>query len=142
MFKRILVAVDGTPTSNRALATALALGKDQDASLHVLHVVDDTAIVPMFDPVGYVPDYVDSMIESLREGGRKILESARKLAAKGDQTVQQKMVETRGQGVARAILQYAGTVRADLIVMGTHGRRGMARLVMGSDAEAVLREAT
>ena len=71
-----------------------------------------------------------------------VLENARKLAAKSGQTVQQKMVETRGQGVARAILQHAGTVRADLIVMGTHGRRGMTRLVMSSDAEAVLREAT
>jgi nucleotide-binding universal stress UspA family protein len=142
MFKQLLVAIDGTPASNRALATALALGRDQGASVHVLHVVDDTAIVPMFDPVGYVPDYMDSMIESLREGGRRILEGARKLAAKSGQTVQQELLETRGQGVAPAILQHARTVRADLIVMGTHGRRGMSRLVMGSDAEAVLREAT
>lgn len=142
MFKRILVAVDGTPTSNRGLVTAIALAKEQNATLHVLHVIDDMAIVPMFDTEGYVPHYVDSMFASLREAGRKILSKAQALAAKSGQSVQQQALEVRGQSVADAILQHARSVRADLIVMGTHGRRGMSRLVMGSDAEGVLREAT
>ena len=142
MFKRILVAVDGTPTSNRGLITATALAKEQNATLHVVHVIDDMAIVPMFDPAGYVPDYVDSMVTSLRETGRKILSKAQALAARSGLRIQQQTLETRGQGVANAILQQARSVRADLIVMGTHGRRGMSRLVMGSDAEGVLREAT
>jgi nucleotide-binding universal stress UspA family protein len=143
MFKRILVAVDGTSTSNRGLVAAIALAKEQDATLHVLHVIDDMAIVPMFvDTAGYAPGYIDSMVASLRESGRKILSRAQALAAKRGVNVQQKMLEARGQGVANAILQQAWSVRADLIVMGTHGRRGMRRLVMGSDAEGVLREAT
>ena len=142
MFKRILVAVDGTSTSNRGLVAAIALAKEQGATLHVLHVIDDMAIVPMFDTAGYVPGYFDSMVASLRESGRKILSRAQTLAAKRGVNAQQKMLETRGQGVANAILQHARSVRADLIVMGTHGRRGMRRLVMGSDAEGVLREAT
>lgn len=72
MFKNILVAVDGTPTSNRGLVTAIALAKEQNATLHLLHVIDDTAIFPIFDPIG-VPNYVDSMVASLRKTGRKIL---------------------------------------------------------------------
>lgn len=142
MFKRILVAVDGTPTSNRGLATAIGLAKEQNATLHVLHVVGATTAVPMIEGSIYVPDYVGAMLADLRETGRKILAKAETLAAKSGQSVQQKMVETRGSGVAQAILQQARGLHADLIVMGTHGRRGMSRLVMGSDAEGVLREAT
>jgi nucleotide-binding universal stress UspA family protein len=140
MFKRILVAVDGTPTSNRGLATAIVLAKEQKATLHVVHVIDDMAIVPMFDTAGYAPDYLDAMLASLRETGRKILSKAKALAAKSGQSIQPRILEARGRGVANAILQQAQSVRADLIVMGTHGRRGMGRLVMGSDAEGVLRE--
>lgn len=142
MFKRILVAVDGTPTSNRGLVTAIALAKELNATLHVLHVIDDMAIVPMFDTEGYLPRYVDSMFAGLRKAGRQVLSKAQALAARSGLSVQQQTLETRGQGVANAILQQARSVRADLIVMGTHGRRGMSRLVMGSDAEGVLREAT
>lgn len=142
MFKRMLVPVDGTRTSQRALAIALALGKDQNAKVHVLHVMDDSAILPMFDPVGYVPEYFDTLIDSLRVGGKKILQSAEKVAAKSGRTVQAKLMEARGQGVANAILKHATAVRADLIVMGTHGRRGMSRIVMGSDAEEVVRQSS
>ena len=140
MFKRLLVPVDGTRTSQRALVIALALANDQDARIHVLHVMDDSAIIPMFDPVGYLPDYFDTMIDSLRASGKKILQGAEKLAAKSGRTVQAKLMEARGQGVAKAILRHATLVRADLIVMGTHGRRGMSRIVMGSDAEEVVRD--
>ena len=142
MFKRILVGVDGTPTSNRGLATAIGLAKEQNATLHVVHVIDDMAIMPMFDTAGYVPAYYDAMLASLRETGRKILSKAQAVAAKSGRSIQPQMLEARGGGVANAILQQARSVRADLIVMGTHGRRGMGRLVMGSDAEGVLRETT
>jgi nucleotide-binding universal stress UspA family protein len=142
MFKRILVAVDGTPIANRGLVTALALAKEQRATLHVVHVTDERAIVPTFDMAGYVPDYVDAMVASLRETGRRILAKAQALASKSGQKVEPYLLETRGRGVAGAILQKARAVHADLIVMGTHGRRGMSRLVMGSDAEGVVREAT
>jgi|SRR5688572_14035296 len=143
MFKRILVAVDGTATANRGLATALQLAKEQNATLHVLHVVDaESAVVPMFETAGYVADYVEGMVESLRRAGEKIVAKARALAAKSGQSVETHVLEAHGQSVASMILQHASDVRADLIVMGTHGRRGMRRLVMGSDAEGVLREAT
>lgn len=142
MFRRILVAVDGTPTSKRGLVTAIALAREQNSELHVLHVIDDTAIVPIFDASGYAGDYFGTIVAGLREAGQKILSKAEVLAAKSGQTIKPKNVETGGQGVAHSILQHARSVRADLIVMGTHGRRGLSRLVLGSDAEGVLREAT
>ena len=138
-FKRILVAVDGTTTSRRALQAAIGLAKEQGAALRVLHVIDDRA-APIFDPIG-MPDYVNIMLAALRKSGRKILASAKRLAVDKGQSVQEKAVEAGGEGVAKAILAQAVSYRADLIVLGTHGRRGISRLVMGSDAEGVLREA-
>jgi len=141
MFKRILVATDGSPTSNRGLKIALALAKEQNSTLYVVHVVDDMAIALGLDGGVYVPaDYVEGLVERLRSGGRKVLAAAQKLAQKEGQAIKPLLAETLGRSVAQAILAEVKKSRADLIVLGTHGRRGLSRLVMGSDAEAVLRE--
>jgi nucleotide-binding universal stress UspA family protein len=87
------------------------------------------------------PQFVDELLAALREAGKKILSRAEKLAEKHGKPVQPLLVETLGQGVAHEVLIQARKLRAELIVLGTHGRRGLSRLVMGSDAEAILREA-
>jgi nucleotide-binding universal stress UspA family protein len=143
MFKRILVAIDGSPTANRGLKLALDLAKEHDATLHVLHVVDDIVLWQSFGGEAYVPpEYVDSLLASLRAAGRKILARAEKAANKQGYPVQPLLVETLGQSVAHAVLAQARKLRVELIVLGTHGRRGLTRLVMGSDAEAIVREAS
>jgi nucleotide-binding universal stress UspA family protein len=135
------VATDGSPTSNRGLKIALALAKEQNSTLYVVHVVDDMAIALGLDGGVYVPaDYVEGLVERLRSGGRKVLAAAQKLAQKEGQAIKPLLAETLGRSVAQAILAEVKKSRADLIVLGTHGRRGLSRLVMGSDAEAVLRE--
>jgi nucleotide-binding universal stress UspA family protein len=141
MFKNIVVAVDGSPTSIRGLRTAIDLAADQNAALHVVHVVDVMPIGPVLDG-GYVPTgYLDQIIEALRESGGKLLARAQALAdAQGVQT-RPTMVEAYGGSVAHTILAEARKARADLIVLGTHGRRGLSRMLLGSDAETVLREA-
>ena len=142
MFKQVMVAVDGSPTANRGLKAAIGLASDQHASLAIVHVIDDTAGVSYVGDMGYIPaNYVDSLLEDLRKSGRRILEKA--LAAARDGGVEAKMalVETRGRTVADTIVSQARKLRADVIVLGTHGRRGLRRVLMGSDAEAVLREA-
>jgi nucleotide-binding universal stress UspA family protein len=142
MFKRILVAVDGSPTSYRGLKVALGVAKEHGATLYALHVVDDMAVVQGFYGTGYVPpDYVDGLIGRMREVGRKALAKAADAARKVDQSIEPVLVESRGQSVAHAVLREARRLRADLIVLGTHGRRGLTRLVMGSDAEGIVREA-
>jgi hypothetical protein len=82
------------------------------------------------------------LLAALRDAGRKILVKAETVARKAEQPMRPALVEATGQSTARVILTHARKVHADLIVLGTHGRRGLKRLVMGSDAEAVLREAT
>lgn len=142
MFRKILVPVDGSPASNRALQAALGLAREQKASLNVLHVVSLMAVTPVMDGGMYVPQYVDSMLEALREAGQDLLAKARAAGSKEGVTVAAKLVESGAGSVAHAILAQAKKLRVDLIVMGTHGRRGLTRILMGSDAESVLREAT
>jgi nucleotide-binding universal stress UspA family protein len=142
MFKHILVAVDGSPPSNRGLASALALASDQGADVLLLHVIDELAIVPPLD-LAYVPaNYVDTVVDEMREHGRKVLERAEKQARERGLAVRTVLADSHGRTVAHAILAQASKARADLIVLGTHGRRGLRRLVLGSDAESVLHEAT
>ena len=142
MFKKILVAVDGTPTGRRVLDAALLLAKDEDAALHVLHVIDYTSMIPVLDAGGGVAEYVDAMAAGIRQAGKAIIANAQEIASRNGQALQAHLVEATGSTVASAILRSARKIGADLIVMGTHGRRGLRRLVVGSDAEAVLRGAT
>jgi nucleotide-binding universal stress UspA family protein len=135
MYKRILVPVDGSRTSARGLEEAIKLAKSQKASLVVLHIVDDAILTSS----EIVPVYMEEIIKSLRKGGERILaRAAAKVRARG---VKPKpvLVEKFGGLVADVIIAQARKQRAGLIVLGTHGRRGVTRLVMGSDAEGVVR---
>jgi len=143
MFKRIVVAIDGSATANRGLRVALDLAADQDAVVHAVHVVDDVSVVPSLDGA-YVPStLIDTYAQALRDKGYKTLDKAAALARAAGVTYKPALVETTlGQPVAKAILQQARKVKADLIVLGTHGRRGLRRVLLGSDAEEVVREAS
>ena len=140
MFKNILVAVDGTSTSQRGLKVAVDLALDQKATLHVVHVVDDMTFVPMEIPYAQAA-YIKSMAEGLRETGRKLLGKAESFARERDVEVRIALTASKGYGVAAALLREAKRRKADVIVLGTHGRRGLRRLLLGSDAEMVLRRA-
>jgi nucleotide-binding universal stress UspA family protein len=82
---------------------------------------------------------VDSLLESLRTGGRQILDKAQARLRKQHLKAKAVLVENIARGVADIIVEQARNWRADLIVIGTHGRRGLSRVVMGSDAEGVVR---
>ena len=142
MFKCVLVAVDGSSPSIAGLKSATRLAKDQKARLVVLHVVDDGMAAVNYEGV-YVPaGYVDSYIRAIQESGEKVLDKAVSSARKSGIDVDPAMVHARNRTVARAILDQAKKSSADVIVLGTHGRRGFQRVLMGSDAEAVVREAS
>jgi nucleotide-binding universal stress UspA family protein len=81
-------------------------------------------------------------IESMRKAGKKALDEGAAMAEKAGVNAATAIVESRGRRVSDVILGDAKTFRADLIVMGTHGRRGLNRLILGSDAERVLHEAS
>ncbi|HKS54845.1 MAG TPA: universal stress protein [Steroidobacteraceae bacterium] len=136
MYEKILVAVDGSPTSLRGLDEAIKLARVTRGRLMLVHVVNELVIA-----AEYVPSvYYEPIFVSLREAGAKVLEQAVGVAKRADVPCQQKLVETLGGRAADEIVKQAKEWAADLIVLGTHGRRGLKRLAMGSDAELVLRQ--
>ena len=139
MFRRILVPIDGSATSRRGLDEAIALAKDQSAKIFLLHVVDERVVTTSFDVPMYVPaNYVDDLLTALRKQGKRMLARAVARIRKSRIKVDTILVETMAGGVADTILAQARKCKADVIVLGTHGRRGVSRLVLGSDAEGVV----
>ena len=135
MYQRILAPVDGSSASDRGFREAVALARDQNARLRVLHVVDEYALA--LDLSGTTD--LGQMHETLKRYGEDVLDKAKRYAA--DQGVQAETVlrETVDRRVTGAVLAEAQSFNADLIVMGTHGRRGLSQLILGSDAEVVVR---
>jgi nucleotide-binding universal stress UspA family protein len=138
MYKRILVAVDGSETAALALRQAIELARASGARLRLVHVVDEMAggVAP-----GRTPD---DFWRAAREGGERILRDARALAAKAGAEPETKLVEIRTLGalfrrVSAVIAAESDRWRADLVVLGTHGRRGVSKLVLGSVADGVVR---
>lgn len=139
MYKRILVAFDGSEPSQRALAEAMKLAKEAHAALHVLHIVDEFLVSSTPDASYMSTAYYADAIQALQASGRQILERATQAAAAEGIAIETTLEETIGSRVADLIVAKAKEWQADLIVMGTHGRRGLRRIVLGSDAEWVLR---
>jgi nucleotide-binding universal stress UspA family protein len=136
MYKRILVPVDGSHTSTLGLSEAIKLCKDQKAELRLIHVVDELIIAGGMDGSA---DFSGNLIKSLREGGETILKTAEALVQKRGLNSESAILENFGSQAASLIVEDAKKWKADLIVLGTHGRRGIKRLVMGSDAEEIVR---
>jgi nucleotide-binding universal stress UspA family protein len=140
MYERILVAVDGSAASARAVSHAIALGKAFGAQLRILHVVD----------MGWLAVGPELAIDThgiaaaRRAAGEKDLALALEQARAAGLEPESRLVETGapGQRLPAQIVEEAQAWRADLIVLGTHGRGGAERLFLGSVAEGVARRAS
>ncbi len=140
MFKKILVAFDGSEAAQRGLTTALALASDQQATLFVLNVVDGmpTRWCAYVDEQ-FRPARVEALLQGLHASGQKLLDEAQAVAARHGQATKALLIDARGRSVADVILAQTREIGAGIVVLGTHGREGMSRLVVGSAAESVLR---
>ena len=137
-YRRILAPVDGSKTSNKGLREAIRLAKSEGAKLFVLHVVSEYPAFAVMDGMMSGAPGAD-LLPALRAGGKRALEKARALAAKNAVPASIILREMLAGPAADPIVREARKIGADLIVMGTHGHRGLRRLVMGSDAEQVVR---
>ena len=138
MYQRILVPVDGSPASLRGLDEAVNLARATGAALRLVHIVNE-----FFFDASYTPSPIhEPLRESFRIDGQRVLARAQATVRQAGVEFESDLIETVGGRVSDLILADAKKYRADLIVMGTHGRRGIARLTLGSDAEMVLRSAS
>lgn len=135
MYKRILVPVDGSRTSTLGLQEAIRLAKSSGAKLRLIHVVDESVVM---QDSAYAFGTED-MLGILKKGGQQALKHAQDLVKKHGVKVESTLIENFTGRVADIIVGDAKKWHADLIVMGTHGRRGFSHMVLGSDAELVIR---
>ncbi|WP_244849424.1 universal stress protein [Caballeronia sp. SL2Y3] len=138
MFKRIIVAIDGSRTSQRAFQTALDLAVQHEAVMQPFYVVESAPLYMDFP--GYDPSPLQAGLAE--QGATLAREAAEAMKASGIAGSVVTADATASDDVASLILSAASTFNADLLVMGTHGRKGMQRLILGSVAERCLRQAT
>lgn len=137
MYKRILVAVDGSHTSRRAFESALSLASSMGAVLQPFYVVENTPMY--FEAPGYDPSILrNRLIEQGKELGVEFDQAMRARGVSGEVAVAEAAAV---DDVATVVLKGAAAFNADLLVMGTHGRRGVQRLFLGSVAERCVRQA-
>ena len=135
VYQRILVPVDGSPTSNAGLEEAIKLAKLMGARLRLVHVLDGNLFGIGFET------YVGDVLGMLSEAGAQILSEAKARVDSSAVPVDTFITEMFGERVCDVVAEQASIWKADLIVIGTHGRRGAKRLLMGSDAEQIVRSA-
>lgn len=136
MYAKILVPVDGSPTSDLGLAEAVKLAKLTGARLRLLHAVDilSASLSPEIS-MATSP----TVFEMLRQGGDSILAKARTTAERAGVQAETALQDTLTGRLCDSVIDDARRWGADVIVIGTHGRRGVGRLLLGSDAEQIAR---
>ncbi len=132
MYQRILVPIDGSETGQRAFDHAVALARETHAELIPLYVVDIPLVA--YEAPGFDPSIVrDALLQTGEELKKEALAVMQRENIKGAPRVVE--IKSPGVDIAERILEEARAVQCDLVVMGTHGRRGVRRLLLGSVAE-------
>jgi len=138
MFTNILVPVDGSPPSDKALDEAVALARQTAGQLHLLHVVEEMRYVNGFEPARV---YLEDVVPYMAKTAEKLIGACLQKAALGGVPAEGTWVMGDMKRVSEHVNEHARHVGADLIVVGSHGRRGASRLFLGSDAEQIVRHA-
>ena len=132
MYKRILVPVDGSEPSNKALVAALQLAREAGGRVRLLQVFDELAYVSGFEMTTQV-------LQSARDYAQRILDDTLAIANASGVPADTLLVDTVGARLGEVVADEARAWEADLVVVGTHGRRGVGRVLLGSGAEQVIR---
>ena len=133
MFKHILIPVDGSPTAQKAVETAAGLAKAFGSSVTAIYVIDPYPFTGLGSDFAYgQAEYLSAAAIEAKEA----TEAAQKALQQVGVSVNISVVEAHAAW--RGILETAAKVGADLIVMGSHGRRGLQRLLLGSQSHNVL----
>ncbi|MBI1174257.1 MAG: universal stress protein [Sideroxydans sp.] len=136
MYQRILVPVDGSETSDSALHEAIRFAQQHNATLRLVHVIEDARFFESESMIDY-----STLQDMARRSGEQVLSRAATAVQQAGLTAETDLLELDGRRVENLIVAEAKRWPADLIVIGTHGRSGVSRLLFGSVAEGVVRGA-
>lgn len=131
-FRRILVAVDGSPSTRKAVEAALEIARDGNAALRLFHSIGELAFLGDYQ-------YGGPVLEEAKARGEQLLRDAAQVARTAG-VESQSGIGVGILGLGEAVAHDAAEWRADLVVVGTHGRRGWRRAVLGSGAGQIARE--
>ena len=136
MYQRILVPIDGSSTSQRGLREAISLAKLTGGRLRLMHVIDQLSTARARSAYeGYSANW---LADARREANTLLEEAAALTRAEGIET-DTLLHDSYTPHLAEVVVEEANRWQADLIVLGTHGRRGVGRFLMGSGAESIMR---
>jgi nucleotide-binding universal stress UspA family protein len=141
MSKRIFVAIDSSSTAQKALDEAIRLASALGASLCIATAVDEGPLIQHGMGLGTYID-IDKVKAEMRESSNALLDQSLAQASVAGCPAERLLIESSQRRVAEMIADAAAQWGADLIVVGTHGRRGFERLLVGSVAENLVRIAT
>lgn len=136
MYKRILVPTDGSALSKKAVKSAVELASTMGAELVALNVVPRYPTSYFEGGVSVAPSEVARVEKQWAEHGQSLADGVGSIAEKSG--VKAKAVTVRSDLVAEAILAAAKKNKCDLVVMASHGRKGLKRLLLGSETQHVL----
>lgn len=138
MYRRILVAVDGSATSNKAVTAALEMASFSGgrSSIRLIHVLDEMAYFVGLNPYA---GQSYSVIGVMREAGEKILADGLAIVQSAGVQADTVLIDQLGSHLAETVALEAKSWDASLVVVGTHGRKGIGRMLLGSGAEQIIR---
>ena len=131
-FRKILVPVDGSSTSNKALDYALKLAQEDHSQVRALHAIDELSYLSSYE-------YSGELMATARKNGTQVLQNAVLAAQALNVPTDTRLVDLPGQRLGQTVADEAASWGADLVVVGTHGRRGVGRVLLGSGAEQIVR---
>ena len=134
MYQRILVPFDGSQTSRKALVAALQLARNGGGRVRIVHVLDDLVYVS-------AEGFSAEALAGARTWAEDCLREGLDIAKAAGVPADSKLLDGRGGRLGELVAAEASAFEADLVVVGTHGRRGMERVLMGSGAEQIIRMA-
>ncbi len=135
MYRNILVPIDGSEMATQGLHEAVELAGRLGSRIRLLHVLNEAP----WTQSSIIPVAADDLVIELRRTGESILERGKQQVLAANVEVETRLVEVFGERVGETTIEEAKSWPADLIVCGTHGRRGVRRLLLGSDAEYIVR---
>jgi len=136
MYGNILVPIDGSETAKRGLNEAVSLAKSLGSRIRVIHVINHAELLSPHTVGSTYP----LILRQVHDYGASILHDAEETVRRAGIDVDTRLFEGNGTSAGEQILNTAAGWPADLVVCGTHGRRGIRRMLMGSDAEYVVRQ--